>query len=148
MTASGTTYRRIILSRNVRGKGHVVALVCALAVTACGGGQADANGSATASSGAAGGGGGAQQSGGSTPDGTLVLPREVLGDGRPSAPVSAQAELTVDAGQLAAVSQLRFTCHRCGFFGAPEFESTTEPAAKIKASMRLLGGVAESAASA
>lgn len=146
------------MSRNAYYKVRIVALmVCSALVAACDGGQADvpnataptsaSTGGTTGSGGAAGGGGGNAQSGGTAPDGTLQLPIEVLGDGRPSSPVIAQAELTVDAGQLANVNQLWFMCHRCAFFGAPEFEATAEPVTKVKASMRVLGGSVDSAAS-
>ena len=71
----------------------------------------------------------------------------MLGDGLPSAPTIAQANLSVDPTQLANVSQLWFTCHRCGFFGAPEFEATSQPPATVKASIRVLGGTSVAAAS-
>ena len=71
----------------------------------------------------------------------LRLPVEVLGDGSPASPVVAQVSLNVHASQLAAVSQLTFLCHRCGFFGAPEFEATRLAPASVKASVRVLGGV-------
>ncbi|WP_431052444.1 hypothetical protein [Roseateles sp. L2-2] len=64
----------------------------------------------------------------------------MLGDGSPSAPVVAEAGLTIATGDLAKVSQLWFVCHRCGFFGAPEFEATTQPTTLVKASVRVLGG--------
>jgi hypothetical protein len=71
----------------------------------------------------------------------LRLPIEVLGDGSPASPVVAQVSLNVNASQLAGVSQLSFLCHRCGFFGAPEFEATKIAPAPVKASVRVLGGV-------
>ncbi|WP_423199111.1 MULTISPECIES: hypothetical protein [unclassified Cupriavidus] len=113
---------------------------CAALIAACGGGQSDAPGRPTAASTAAGSAGASNPPGGTAPDGTLQLPLEVLGDGRPSAPVIAQAELTVDPERLGTASQLWFVCHRCGFFGAPEFEATTEPVTRVKASVRVLGG--------
>ena len=70
----------------------------------------------------------------------LALPIEVLGDGSPRKPVIAEARLGVASGKLASVSKLWFQCHRCGFYGAPEFEAVTQLPAKIKASVRLLGG--------
>ncbi len=71
----------------------------------------------------------------------LHLPLEVLGDGSPATPVVRQVSLNVAAGQLAGVAQLTFICHRCGFFGAPEFEATTIAPATIKASVRVTGGL-------
>jgi hypothetical protein len=72
----------------------------------------------------------------------LTLPLEVLGTGAPSKPAIAEAQLGVDASQLGSVAQLWFQCHRCGFYSAPEFEKTTALPAKIKASVRVLGGAA------
>ena len=72
---------------------------------------------------------------------TLQLPLEVLGDGSLAVPVVAEAVLTVDPASLGKVSQLTFVCHRCGFFGAPEFEATSAAPATIKASARVLGGL-------
>lgn len=69
----------------------------------------------------------------------LQLPIEVLGDGSPARPVVAQISLNVNPADLAAVSQLTFVCHRCGFFGAPEFEATSVEPARVKASVRVLG---------
>jgi hypothetical protein len=73
----------------------------------------------------------------------LLLPMEVLGDGSPATPVIAEAALNVDAANLATVTQLTFVCHRCGFFGAPEFEATVAPPARVKASVRVLGGASD-----
>jgi len=70
----------------------------------------------------------------------LHLPLEVLGDGSPSTPVIARARLNLPADQLAVASRLVFTCHRCAFFGAPEFEATTMPPVRVKASVRVVGG--------
>ncbi|MRX07524.1 hypothetical protein GJ697_06745 [Pseudoduganella sp. FT25W] len=70
----------------------------------------------------------------------VTLPLEVLGNGSPATPALAEARLGVDANQLGSVAQLWFQCHRCGFYSAPEFEATTAPPARIKASVRVLGG--------
>ena len=70
----------------------------------------------------------------------LTLPLEVLGNGAPAEPVVAEARLGVAADKLSGVNQLWFQCHRCGFYGAPEFEATTAPPTRIKASLRFLGG--------
>jgi hypothetical protein len=77
-----------------------------------------------------------------TPASALQLPLELLGDGSPLTPVVAEANLTLDAAGRNSVAQVWFTCHRCGFFGAPEFEATSQPTTNVKASMRVLGGVA------
>lgn len=74
-------------------------------------------------------------------DGTLVLPLEVLGTGAPNQPTIAEAQLALPANKLDAAQQLWFQCHRCGFYGAPEFEATTTLPTKVKASVRVLGGV-------
>ncbi|GAA0765461.1 hypothetical protein LRH25_09185 [Ideonella azotifigens] len=76
---------------------------------------------------------------------TLQLPLEVLGAGLPSKPTIVQAVLNVDASQLAQVDRLWFSCHRCGFFGPPEFEATTQAPARVKASLRVLGGTSADA---
>jgi cytochrome c553 len=73
----------------------------------------------------------------------LTLPLEVLGNGSPAAPVVAEARLGVAPDRLGAVAQLWFQCHRCGFYGAPEFEATTALPVKIKASIRFLGGAGD-----
>jgi hypothetical protein len=72
--------------------------------------------------------------------GTLVLPLEVLGNGSPDTPTVAEAALTLTGDKLAQATQLWFQCHRCGFYGAPEFEATSRLPTKIKASVRVLGG--------
>ncbi len=79
----------------------------------------------------------------STTAAVLTLPLEVLGDGSPRTPVIAEAKLGVEAGKLGSVAQLWFQCHRCGFFGAPEFEAVSALPMKIKASMRVLGGASD-----
>jgi len=84
----------------------------------------------------------------SGPTTALQLPLEVLGDGLPSAPVVATANLTLDAAGVSAATQLWFKCHRCGFFGPPEFEATRQTPTRIKASLRVLGGVAATDAAA
>ncbi|SEL91044.1 hypothetical protein SAMN05216359_12415 [Roseateles sp. YR242] len=82
----------------------------------------------------------------SGPTTALQLPLEVLGDGLPNTPVVATANLTLDASGVSGASQLWFQCHRCGFFGAPEFEATRYTPTRIKASLRVLGGVAAASA--
>ncbi|SEK34228.1 Ricin-type beta-trefoil lectin domain-like [Roseateles sp. YR242] len=72
----------------------------------------------------------------------LKLPLELLGAGLPSAPVVATANLTLDQAGASAATELWLRCHRCGFFGPPEFEATTEAPARIKGSLRVLGGTA------
>ncbi|UXH79412.1 RICIN domain-containing protein [Roseateles amylovorans] len=76
------------------------------------------------------------------PTTALQLPLELLGDGMPDAPVIATANLTLDAARLGTATQLWFKCHRCGFFGPPEFEATRLPPTRIKGSLRVLGGTA------
>lgn len=78
----------------------------------------------------------------------LTLPIEVLGDGSPKTPVVAEVQLGVDAAKLGAVAKIAFTCHRCGWFGAPEYEALTATPPTVKASMRVLGGVAAGGESA
>jgi len=73
----------------------------------------------------------------------LVLPLEVLGNGARATPVIAEARLGLAADKLGAATQLWFQCHRCGFYGAPEFEATTAQPVKIKASIRILGGAGD-----
>jgi hypothetical protein len=72
----------------------------------------------------------------------LTLPLEVLGDGSSRQPVIAEAGMGVAADKLSSVAKLWFQCHRCGFYGAPEFEAASSLPVKIKASVRILGGVA------
>ena len=67
----------------------------------------------------------------------------MLGNGSPRQPVIVEAGLGVASGKLGEVAQLWFQCHRCGFYGAPEFEAASELPVKIKASVRVLGGVAD-----
>lgn len=69
-----------------------------------------------------------------------TLPLEVLGSGAPDQTVIAEAQLGVDTSKLGSVAQLWFQCHRCGFYSAPEFEATSAAPAKVKASVRILGG--------
>ncbi|WP_296950593.1 hypothetical protein [uncultured Massilia sp.] len=78
----------------------------------------------------------------------LTLPLEVLGNGAPDKPAIAEAALTLASAKRAAAAQLWFQCHRCGFYGAPEFEATTRPPTKIKASVRVLGGASGSTSAA
>ena len=82
------------------------------------------------------------------PAAVLRLPLEVLGSGSPGQPVIAEAALGVASGKLPEVAQLWFQCHRCGFYGAPEFEAASALPVKVKASVRILGGVDDSAAQA
>lgn len=74
----------------------------------------------------------------------LTLPLEVLGSGSPRTPVIAEAGLGVASAKLASVTKLWFQCHRCGFYGAPEFQAVSDLPVKIKASVRVLGGTAAS----
>ncbi|SEK63148.1 hypothetical protein SAMN05216359_102471 [Roseateles sp. YR242] len=76
----------------------------------------------------------------------LILPIEVLGPGLPDAPTIASRALTLDATGAANTTELWFQCHRCGFFGAPEFEATRQTPPRVKASVRVLGGAADSGA--
>jgi cytochrome c553 len=78
-----------------------------------------------------------------SPATVLTLPIEVLGDGSPRTPVIAEAALGVAPARLAAVTQLWFQCHRCGFYGAPEYEAASDLPVKIKASVRVLGGATD-----
>ena len=70
----------------------------------------------------------------------LALPIEVLGDGSPDAPVVAVAALPIDAANLPAVTRLFVRCHRCGFYGSPEFEALSKPLTLVKTSLRVGGG--------
>lgn len=69
----------------------------------------------------------------------LVLPIEVLGNGRPDQPVIAETALHLTTDALAHSSRLALVCHRCGFYGAPEYEAVTAMPTRIKASVRVLG---------
>lgn len=136
----------------VTASGGVLAPV--VAPTAGGGdGGTGGNGGSGGGSGGDGGSGGA----GSTPPATdapptpttaLRLPLELLGAGLPSAPAMATANLTLDATGIGAATELWFRCHRCGFFGPPEHEATVETPARIKGSLRILGGTAPADAGA
>ena len=107
-----------------------VTLLVALVLMGCGGGNGETDTGAPISSAPS-----------PTPEaGTLTLPLEVLGDGSPAAPAITEVALRVNAEQLSRVNQLGFTCHRCGFFGAPEYEATSAAPTKVKASVRVLGG--------
>lgn len=112
-------------------------LSTALLLSACGGGGTDKTAPAalaamTVNAAAAGG-----------DAAVLQLPLEVLGSGSPREPVIVEAGLGIASGKLGEVAQLWFQCHRCGFYGAPEFEAASDLPAKIKASVRILGGVAD-----
>ncbi|HVI56016.1 MAG TPA: hypothetical protein VM621_13315 [Luteibacter sp.] len=72
----------------------------------------------------------------------VQLPLEVLGDGNPDAPLVVEAGLALSSADLSATTRLWFVCHRCGFYGAPEFEATTHAPTTVKASFRILGGLA------
>jgi hypothetical protein len=70
----------------------------------------------------------------------LSLPVEVLGNGDPDAPVTASVSLPISGGALASVQNLYVQCHRCGFYGSPEFEALAKPLTSVKASLRIDGG--------
>ena len=125
-----------------------------------GAGGGGASGASGASGGNSGGIGGSLSSGGSSGNGssagnaagggagqatlsTLSLPIEVLGDGSPTTPLVVEVALRVDAARLGNATQLWFQCHRCGFYGDPEFEATVAAPRTIKASFRVLGGNAD-----
>lgn len=120
---------------------RAAALAVAAMLAACGSGTQDAPQAGAQSRQAA------KVSAAGTADGTLVLPLEVLGKGSPDQPVVAEAKLALPSGQAGNAAQLWFQCHRCGFYAAPEFEATRRLPAKIKASVRVLGGVSGSAES-
>jgi hypothetical protein len=110
-------------------------------------------GGSAGGAGAGGGSGGGTSPGPSSgvnagPTSALALPLELLGDGMPSVPVIATANLTLDAAGAGSATQIWFKCHRCGFFGPPEFEATSLPPTRIKGSLRVLGGVAPANAAA
>lgn len=120
---------------------RAAALAVAAMLAACGSGTQDEPQAGAQSRQAA------KVSASGTADGTLVLPLEVLGKGSPDQPVVAEAKLVLPSGQVGNAAQLWFQCHRCGFYAAPEFEATKRLPAKIKASVRVLGGVSGSAES-
>jgi hypothetical protein len=70
----------------------------------------------------------------------LALPIEVLGNGDPDAPVIASAALPLSSSALGSVQSLYVQCHRCGFYGPPEFEALAKPLVTVKASLRIAGG--------
>ncbi len=74
----------------------------------------------------------------------LALPIEVLGSGAPDEPVIVSAELSVSAANVSAVETLYVQCHRCGFYGPPEFEALSKPLTTVKASLRIDGGAGTS----
>ena len=88
--------------------------------------------------------------GGSTSAGAaaieLALPIEVLGSGAPDEPVTASTQLSVSARDLPAVQALYVQCHRCGFYGPPEFEALNKPLTTVKASLRIDGAAGTSSA--
>lgn len=69
----------------------------------------------------------------------LVLPIEVLGSGAPDERVVASVELAVAARDLRLVQALYVRCHRCGFYGPPEYEALSKPLTAVKASLRIAG---------
>ena len=69
---------------------------------------------------------------------TLELPIELLGDGLN--PLVKGIALNLSGDNVKSASSLVFTCHRCGFFGAPEWQVTSRPPTTIKASVRVVGG--------
>jgi len=73
----------------------------------------------------------------------LALPLEVLGSGAPDEPVIASAQLAVASADLANVQTLYVVCHRCGFYGPPEFEALSKPLTRVKASLRIAGGASD-----
>ena len=75
---------------------------------------------------------------GSAAPGALTLPLELLSDG--DKPYQVETTLHLNAADLAAATTLAFTCHRCAFFDAPEWEKTTRTPTAVKASVRVLGG--------
>ena len=140
----------------------VSCLGACLSVMACGssaGGNANGSGgSGSAGSSAAGAGagglnagggqvgtganGGASGSGGQASTGPeLALPIEVLGSGDPSTPTIAGTTLTLATADTGAVQTLYVACHRCGFYDAPEYEALAKPLVKVKASLRIVGGM-------
>jgi hypothetical protein len=70
---------------------------------------------------------------------TVTVPIEVLGPGLPASPTVRTVTLDLPAAQAGATTTLWFTCHRCGFYGAPEYEAVNAPPPKVKASVRVLG---------
>jgi hypothetical protein len=82
------------------------------------------------------GGSGATE-GGALP--ALLLPIEVLGNGSPQEPVIATATLPLAQTDIASVASLYVQCHRCGFYGPPEFEALALPLVTVKASLRIQG---------
>jgi hypothetical protein len=65
------------------------------------------------------------------------LPIEVLGAGLPATRTIKTATLSLPAAAVGTTSQLWITCHRCGFYGSPEFESVVAPSPMVKASVRV-----------
>ncbi|NML35493.1 hypothetical protein [Paraburkholderia antibiotica] len=131
-----------------RGWGARVAIALLVMTLAACGGEGSSTGS-TGSGGGPGSEGGPNNgsTGGTTGSGTgstssvrpLALPVELLSDG--NQPYVAEVVLNLTEASVGSATQLAFTCHRCGFFGAPEWEKTSRPPTKIKASVRVLGGV-------
>jgi hypothetical protein len=76
---------------------------------------------------------------------TVTLPIEVLGNGSPAAPVVSDVSLAIPAGRQSDVVELWLRCHRCGIYGAPEFEAVTALPPKVPASIRILGGLTDTA---
>ena len=103
----------------------VLGLATALMLSACGGADQTAPAAMAALT--------ASAPAASNDSSVLTLPLEVLGNGSPRQPVIVEAGLGVASGKLGEVAQLWFQCHRCGFYGAPEFEAASELPVKIKA---------------
>jgi hypothetical protein len=109
---------------------------------ATGAGGNGASGGGGSSSGAASASGGATGSGGGAPGPVgpeLALPIEVLGSGAPDDAAIASRDLLLAATDTSAVASLFVTCHRCGFYDAPEFQALARPLTKVKASLRIDG---------
>jgi hypothetical protein len=113
------------------------------------GGTTNDGGTDTGSTGAPDGGAPGDDSGGGASEGgtseggelpALLLPIEVLGNGSPSEPTVASTTLPLAQVDIASVANLYVQCHRCGFYGPPEFEALSLPLVTVKASLRIDGG--------
>src|SRR5687768_12698087 len=101
------------------------------------GGAAGSAGPGASGSHAAGGAAGLAAGGSAASQpGELSLPIEVLGDGDPDAPVIVPTTLSLSADP-GSVHALFVTCHRCGFYDAPEHEALSKPLTTVKASLRI-----------
>ncbi|WP_394846550.1 hypothetical protein LZC95_03690 [Pendulispora brunnea] len=64
-----------------------------------------------------------------------------MGTGSPDEPAIASTRLGLDAADVGSAERLVVLCHRCGNNqDAPEFEPLAKPIAKVKASLRIVGG--------